>query len=102
MKKELSFKEIKDLAEFHARDWFKDFLVKNQNPLSEEILNYRNAWMFIRNSDVFIPDEKEIWRNSLVISNFGEVRFTVDFDGDLSASMECLKTIAAHFTERGL
>lgn len=102
MKKELSFKEIKDLAEFHARDWFKDFLVKNQNPLSEEILNYRNAWMFIRNSDVFIPDEKEIWRNSLVISNFGEVRFTVDFDGDLSASMEYLKTIAAHFTERGL
>lgn len=51
---------------------------------------------------MLIPEERSLRMTAIVVSERGEVRLTADFDGDLNKCMEYLKTMAAHFTERGL
>lgn len=102
MKPEISFNEIKNLATLAGQEEWHDFLKSVENPFSDEILNYKNAWMFLRNKKMLIPEERSLFMTAIVVSERGEVRLTADFDGDLNKCMEYLKTMAAHFTERGL
>lgn len=100
MHSKLSHVEIRKLAEEAGREHWKWFLQEGQEPILEQCLNFQGAWMFFRSPSIQIPEEASLRKCAIVVSDFGEVRFTADYYPNYNACMEYLKTMSEHFEER--
>ena len=78
------------------------FLTEGQNPLIDECLNVRRAWMFFRNPEIELPPEASMKKDAVVVSDRGEVRLTADYYPDLNKCREYLRIMSDHFEERGI
>lgn len=85
---ELTFEEIRELAEEAGREHWRDFLANGELPILDGCLNVRRAWMFFRNPDIQISPEASLRKCALVVGDRGEVRFTADYYRDLNKCRE--------------
>jgi glycerol dehydrogenase-like iron-containing ADH family enzyme len=99
---QISYEEIRALAEEAARKEWQHFLGMGQAALLDQCLNVQRAWMFFRNPAILIPTEASMKKCAIVISDRGEVRTTADFYPDLNKCHEYLQIMSNHFEERGI
>ncbi|MBG6161529.1 hypothetical protein IWQ54_001179 [Labrenzia sp. EL_195] len=97
----LTFEEIRELAKRSGRNHWERYIANDEEPLIDECLQVRRAWMFFRNPKIFLP-EGASRKCAIVVSDRGEVRYTADFYPDMIECHKYLSKMSDHFEDENL
>lgn len=98
----ITFLDAKKIAEDMAKERVIDLVPSNFNRwLDEYYLEAESCWMFFRNREIIIHEERTLVFGAYVVSKKGNARFIADFYDDKLRCEEYLLKMSNYFKDKG-
>lgn len=94
--KEFTFDDAKKIAEDMAFQELHD-ISEAVSLIDEYFIEADNCWMFFRNRDIAVPNERWFGTGAYIVSNTGEARYIADFYDDSNKAKDYLYLMSEYF-----